>query len=73
MTGYRLSIDRELCQGHGICAAEAPALFQLIETDAPYPQAQVLLEQPPEDLRALAQKAARYCPNGAIRLIELDL
>jgi ferredoxin len=72
MSTFCIKVDRELCQGHGICAAEAPELFRVVETGAAYPQAEVMLERPPEELRKAAEKAARYCPNGAIRLVAVD-
>lgn len=66
----RLVIDPDLCQGHGVCEAEAPELFAVTEGDGPYPQARVLVSSVPEELRRRAEKAVRYCPNSAIRLIE---
>lgn len=72
MSRFCIKIDRDLCQGHSICEAEAPELFRVIETDSPYPQAEVLAEQPDQDLRGKAERAARFCPNGAIRIFELN-
>ena len=72
MSKFRIKVDRELCQGHSVCEAEAPALFRVVETDSPYPQAQVLVVAPAEDQRALAERAARYCPNGAISIVEVN-
>lgn len=72
MSKFRIVIDRDLCQGHSICEAEAPELFRVVETDSPYPQAEVLVAEPAEDRRALAERAARYCPNGAISIVEVN-
>lgn len=72
MGTYCVKVDAGLCQGHGICATEAPEIFQLAETDSPYLQAQVILENPPEALRKQAERAARYCPNGAITVVDID-
>ena len=72
MSRFCIKIDRDLCQGHSICESEAPELFRVVETDSPYPQAEVLQDRPDESLRAKAERAARYCPNGAITIVELD-
>jgi sterol 14-demethylase len=72
MSAFCVKVDHGLCQGHAICATEAPEIFQIVDTDSAYPQARVLLERPPEALRKQAEKAARYCPNGAIAIIEID-
>jgi ferredoxin len=72
MGRYCVKVDRDLCQGHSICEAESPELFRVVETDSPYPQAEVLSEHPAEALRKQAERAARYCPNGAITIVELD-
>lgn len=72
MSKFRIKIDRDLCQGHSICEAEAPELFRVVETDSPYPQAEVLVAEPAEDWRTLAERAARYCPNGAITIVEVN-
>ena len=36
----------------------------------PDPQVKVLLENPPEALREKVLKAARYCPNNVITVLE---
>jgi len=72
MSQCRVEIDKDLCQGHGVCESEAPRIFKVTEGDSAYPQAQILIEPIPENQKALAKKAARYCPNGAITVVELD-
>ena len=49
---YRICVDTDLCQGHGVCAAVTPEIG--------------------EDHLALAQRAARYCPNGVIRIEAIE-
>ena len=60
----KVLIDRDLCQGHANCTGDAPEVFH-IDDDG---QLQVLLEEPPADLRPKLELAVRYCPAGAIRI-----
>jgi ferredoxin len=60
--GFRVTIDRELCMGSGLCTTYAPSSFT---QDA---EAKVVLTDPPgDDLEALTT-AAEACPMGAIRV-----
>lgn len=63
----RITIDRDICAGHGQCELVAPGLFQL--DDDGY--AELLRQSGPSDAQA-ADRAARACPAGAI-LVEHDL
>lgn len=65
-----IKVDLDLCQGHGVCQAEAPGVFELQETDAPYPQSIVLIENPDADYREQVLRAERFCPNSAITVSE---
>jgi ferredoxin len=60
----KVLVDRDLCQGHANCTGDAPEVFH-IDDDG---KLQVLIEEPPEDLRAKVELAVRYCPAGAIRI-----
>lgn len=66
----KVIVDLALCQGHSVCLGEAPEVFAVIEQDDGYPQVRVLLENPPEALREKVMKAARYCPNNVITVLE---
>lgn len=66
----KISIDLALCQGHSVCLGEAPEVFDVVDQDEGYPQVKVLLENPPEALRDKVMKAARYCPNHVITVLE---
>ncbi|HEX5068454.1 MAG TPA: ferredoxin [Myxococcota bacterium] len=66
----RVVLDRELCQGHGVCVGEAPEVFRVVERAGDYAQVEILLESPPEALRAQVEAAVRYCPNRALRLLD---
>ena len=60
--GFYIKIDRELCQGHATCMAEAPELFQVDEAG----NLTVLQENPALDLLEKARQAEKYCPTKAI-------
>lgn len=62
----RIAVDTDLCQGHGVCQNEAPAVFEAPKGGPVH----VLLAAPPEDLRAQVEAAVRYCPTGALRIEE---
>lgn len=70
MSRLVVKVDLDLCQGHGVCQAETADVFQLQETDAPYPQSIVLIEHPGEAHREQVLRAARFCPNSAITVSE---
>jgi len=63
----KIRVDLDLCQGHGVCAGEAPELFAL---DAATSKVVVLEANPPEALRAKLAAAVKYCPTRAIRIAE---
>ncbi len=62
----RIAVDTDLCQGHGVCENEAPAVFQTPKGGP----VRVLLSDAPEELRAQVEAAVRYCPTGALRIEE---
>ena len=65
----RIVVDRQLCQGHGVCALEAPEVFAVAESeDGSYPEVDVLVAEPPEELRAGVEAAVRYCPNRVLSI-----
>jgi len=61
----KIVIDRDLCQGHGVCCTEAPALFALDEDQG---TVRVLIEEPDESHREDLKRAAKYCPTFAISI-----
>jgi sterol 14-demethylase len=65
----RVRVDLDLCQGHGVCASEAPEVFAL---DAQELRVRVLDERPGTDLRAKVEAAVRHCPTRAISIVESD-
>ncbi|MGN6634496.1 MAG: ferredoxin [Oryzihumus sp.] len=65
----RVVIDRERCQGAGMCALTAPAVFDQSEEDG---RVVVLDAEPGPELEAAVEKAAWLCPNGVISLLGPD-
>jgi len=57
-------VDYDLCESNALCMAAAPEVFEVRDDDYLY----VLQEEPPEDLRAKVEAAARSCPKAAITI-----
>jgi sterol 14-demethylase len=64
--GWRVVVDRDLCQGHGVCESEAPGVFS-VSKDAVLT---VLQEAPADSERAAVAAAVRYCPTHALTIVE---
>lgn len=62
----RIVVDRDLCQGHGVCQSEAPDVFDVPKNG----QVDVIDEKPPEGLRAKVELAVKYCPTHALKILE---
>lgn len=60
-----VSVDNERCHRYGICQAEAPGLFQLVDDERLRYE-----RRPPPEQFAQARAAARACPMRAIELRE---
>ena len=69
---YRICIDADLCQGHAVCAAEAPALFAVTDQGQIYDTVDPGATEIGEHQLALAQRAAENCPNGVIRIEAIE-
>lgn len=61
----RIDVDRVRCEGHGLCVAQAPALFSLDDDDELIYHADGT--DVPEDLLAGARAAMAYCPVAALK------
>ena len=66
----KVRIDADLCQGHSVCVAECPEVFEVIEQEDGYPVVNLLIESPAEALRDKLMNAAQYCPNRVITVVE---
>jgi len=62
----RIVVDRDLCQGHGVCESEAPAVFSVSKQNV----VEVLDESPPEELRSQVEAAVKFCPTHALKIEE---
>ena len=66
---YRVVVDEVLCQGHGVCESEAPAVFAV---DTALHLVKVLDEHPGASERARVEAAIRYCPTRALKIQQED-
>ena len=64
--GWRIAVDRDLCQGHATCQGEAPELFEVSKRG----ELTILDERPPDEARAAADAAVKYCPTHALSIQE---
>ena len=62
----RVVVDTDLCQGHGVCANEAPDVFSVPKGG---PVA-VVMPEVDEELRGAVEMAVRYCPTSALQIEE---
>ena len=62
----RIVVDRDLCQGHGVCESEAPDVFSVDKAG----NLTVLDETPPDALRAQVEQAVKFCPTHALKIQE---
>jgi sterol 14-demethylase len=62
--GWRVVVDRDLCQGHAVCEAEAHSVFQVSKKG----DLTILDERPGDDARAAVEAAVRYCPTHALSI-----
>ena len=63
---WKVVVDRDLCQGHGVCEAEAPEVFSVSKKG----ELTVLAESPPDEQRELVELAVKYCPTHALTIVE---
>lgn len=63
---WRIVVDRALCQGHGVCESEAPAVFSVSKDGT----LTVVTEAPGDDVRAGVELAVKFCPTRALTLVE---
>jgi ferredoxin len=62
----RVVVDRDLCQGHGVCESEAPDVFSVSKKGV----LTIVDESPAEELRPVVDKAVAFCPTHALRIEE---
>ena len=62
----KIVVDYELCEANAVCMDVCPECFRVEDDDT----LTVLVERPPESLRAKVEEAVRLCPRQAISLKE---
>jgi ferredoxin len=63
----RVSVDINVCQGHGVCHMSEPRVYELDETDG---HSIVIADPVPADLEAGARLGVDSCPERAISIVE---
>ena len=62
----KVTVNTDMCEGHGKCEKAAPEVFKLGEDDVSI----VLLDEIPSALAEKVERAIRLCPRQAISWIE---
>jgi ferredoxin len=62
----KVSVNHDLCEGHGKCEASAPAIFEVRDDDLSH----VLVDDVPPDQLENVEKAIRLCPRAAISWVQ---
>jgi ferredoxin len=60
----RVVVDYDLCESNAVCMAVAPEVFEVDDDD----NLNLLLEEPPEELRPKVEEAVRRCPKQALSI-----
>lgn len=60
----RVIVDRELCEGQGVCEQLAPDVFMVDDAGVLH----LRVEEPPTERVAAVREAVRRCPKQALRL-----
>jgi ferredoxin len=64
----KVVVDRDLCDSHGVCVANAPSVFEIGDDD----QMRILVPTPSDEQLEAVHAAVRGCPKGALSLLEED-
>lgn len=60
----KIIVDYDLCEANAVCMSKAPEVFEVDDED----NLNLLMESPPESLRAKVEEAVRLCPRQALKL-----
>lgn len=63
----RVTADRDVCIGAGMCVLTAPAVFDQSDADG---LVEVLVEAPAAAETTAVREAVELCPSGALRVEE---
>jgi ferredoxin len=64
--GWKVVVDEDLGQGHGVCEAEAAGVFEA----PPKEKVRILDASPGDARRAAVEAAVKYCPTHALRIVD---
>ena len=64
---FRIRVDDDLCQGHGVCVEEA---FEIFAMNGATNKVRLKKSEVDPDLRERAELAVRHCPARALRIEE---
>jgi sterol 14-demethylase len=64
-TAFRIRVDEDLCQGHGVCVEEAPEIFAM---DRETNKVRLQTGEADQGLRERAELAVQHCPSRALRI-----
>jgi sterol 14-demethylase len=67
---FRVRVDLDLCQGHAVCIAEAPEVFDVQRNEEGKDEVVLRMEVPPAALRGKVESACRHCPTRALSIEE---
>lgn len=62
----KVVVNYDLCEANARCMEACPEVFRVDDDD----KLHVLIERPPEALRAKLKEAERICPRQAITIVE---
>ena len=60
----RIVVDFDVCEANALCMGIAPEVFEVDDDDF----LNVLIVEPPEEMRGLMEEAVRACPKRAIAI-----
>ena len=63
----RVTVDDDLCGGHGVCVGLCPSVFA-IDDDEGF--ARVIVDEVPKGLQAVVEDAVARCPAHAIEIAD---
>ena len=64
--GWRVVVDEALCQGHEVCEAEAPGVFEVGKVL----KVRILFETPGDAVRTAVEQAVKSCPTHALKIVD---
>ncbi len=64
----RVEVDRDFCQGNGICEGLSPEIFEVDDDGLARVKADVV----PVELRDAVADAVASCPNAALRAVRTE-